>query len=118
MMKKLRTMLVIVTLFGALSASTAQRVAKVNVYPKHGLVVKTLHNPSLMTHKGVRYHLAAGVWYRARGSKYVVCAAPRGLVVTTLPRGHKVVVVKGRRYFAYKGVHYQRIGKTYRVVYV
>ena len=117
-MKKLRVLLVIVTLFGAMSASHAQSVVRVNVYPKHGTVVTTVHSPRLVVHKGIRYHLAAGVWYRARGANYVVYAPPRGVVVSTLPRGYKAVVIKGRRYYAYKGVHYQRRGRTYRVVYV
>ena len=105
-------------LFGAMSASNAQRIVKVKVYPKHGTVVTSVHNPRLVIHNGVRYHLAAGVWYRARGAKYVVCAAPRGIVINRLPRGYKTVRIKGRRYYAYKGVNYQRIGRTYRVVYV
>ncbi len=115
-MKKLRILLIVVALFGALSAVNAQRVVK--VYPKHGTVVTTIHKPKLVVHKGIRYHLADGVWYKTRGRKYVVCAAPRGIVINTLPRGHKVVLVKGSKYFAFKGVHYQRIGRTYKVVYI
>ncbi len=115
-MKKLRNLLILVTLFGALNAANAQRV--VRVYPNHGTVVTTIHKPKLVIHKGIRYHLADGVWYKTRGRKYVVCAAPRGIVINTLPRGHKLVYVKGRKYYAYKGVHYQRIGRTYKVVYV
>ncbi|GGD58845.1 DUF6515 family protein [Muriicola marianensis] len=115
-MKKLRILLIVVALFGAMSAVNAQRVVK--VYPKHGTVVTTIHKPKLVIHKGIRYHLADGVWYKTRGRKYVVCAAPRGIVINTLPRGHKVVLVKGRKYFAFRGVHYQRIGRTYKVVYI
>ncbi|NER10953.1 hypothetical protein SAMN06265375_10265 [Muriicola jejuensis] len=115
-MKKLRIILIIAALFGTLSAANAQRVVK--VYPRHGTVVTTIHNPRLVIHKGIRYHLAAGVWYKARGRNYIVCAAPRGIVINTLPKGHRVVYVKGRRYYAYKGVHYQRFGRTYKVVYV
>lgn len=117
-MKKLNVFLVIVALFGALSTLSAQRVVKVNVYPKHGTVVTSVHNPRLVIHKGVRYHLAAGIWYKARGNRFVVCAAPRGVVINSLPIGHKVVLIGGKRYYAYKGVHYQRFGKTYKVVYV
>ncbi|MBT8289933.1 MAG: hypothetical protein KJO93_03805 [Muriicola sp.] len=117
-MKKLKIVLVIIAFFGALSASNAQRVVKVKVYPKHGTVVTTVNKPRLVIHKGIRYHIAAGVWYKTRGRKYVVTAAPRGIVINTLPRGHKVVFIKGRKYFAYKGIHYKRIGRTYKVVYV
>ncbi|WP_372973744.1 DUF6515 family protein [Muriicola sp.] len=115
-MKKLRILLIAVALLGALSAVNAQRV--VRAYPNHGTVVTTIHKPKLVIHRGIRYHLAEGVWYKARGRKYVVCAAPRGIAIKTLPRGHKVVFVKGRKYFAFRGVHYQRTGRTYKVVYI
>ncbi len=115
-MKSLKVVLVIIAFFGMLSAGNAQRIVK--VYPKHGTVVTTIHKPRLLFHKGINYHFASGIWYKARGRKYVVCAAPRGIVLRTLPRGHRVVYIKGRKYFAYKGIHYRKIGRTYKVVYV
>jgi hypothetical protein len=117
-MKKLSVILMILVVFGALGSIQAQRVVKVNVYPKHGTVVTAIHKPSVVVHQGIRYHMAAGIWYKARGRKYVVCAAPRGIVVNTLPKGHTVVIIKGKKYYSYKGIHYQRVGRTFRVVYV
>ncbi len=115
-MKSLKIFLVIISFFGMLTAGNAQRIVK--VYPKHGTVVTTINKPRLILHRGINYHFASGVWYKAHGRKFVVCAAPRGIVLKTLPRGHKVVFVKGKKYFAYKGIHYQKIGRTYKVVYV
>ena len=115
-MKNLKVFLVIVAFFGALTASTAQRVVK--VYPKHGTVVTTVHKPTLMVHKGVKFHFASGIWYKNSGKKFIVCAAPRGIVLRKLPRGHKIIRVKGRKYYAYKGIRYQKVGRYYKVVYV
>jgi hypothetical protein len=115
-MKSLKIVLVIISFFGMLTAGNAQR--NVKVYPKHGTVVTTINKPRIILHKGINYHFASGVWYKARGRKFVVCAAPSGIVLKTLPRGHKVIFVKGRKYFAYKGIHYRKIGNTYKVVYV
>ena len=115
-MKNLKVFLVIVAFFGALTASTAQRVVK--VYPKHGTVVTTVHKPTIVVHKGVRFHFASGIWYRSSGKKFIVSAAPRGITLRRLPRGYKVVRIKGRKYYAFKGIRYQKVGRYYKVVYV
>lgn len=115
-MKNLKVLLVIVTFLGALTASNAQRIVK--VYPKYGTVVTTVHKPKLIVHQGVKFHFAAGVWYKTRGKHFVVCAAPRGISLRRLPRGHKIVYIKGRKFYAYKGIRYQKIGRVYKVVYV
>jgi hypothetical protein len=115
-MKYLKAVLVMIAFLGMISAGNAQKIVK--VYPKHGTVVTTIHKPRLVIHHGVRYHLASGIWYKSRGNRYVVCAAPRGVVINSLPRGHRVVFIKGRKFYAYKGIHYQKVGRTYKVVYV
>ena len=115
-MKNLKVFLVIVAFFGALTASTAQRAVK--VYPKHGTVVTTIHKPTQVVHKGVKLHFASGVWYKNSGKKFIVCAAPRGITLRKLPRGHKIVHIKSRKYYAYKGIRYQKVGRFYKVVYV
>ena len=115
-MKRMKTLLVIVAFLGTVLATHAQRRTVVKVYPRHGTVVTTITSPKVIVHKNKNFYYADGVWYKARGRKYVVCAAPRGVVVNTLPRGSKVVYVKGRRLYKYRGVWYKRTGRQYVVV--
>jgi len=115
-MKRLKLVIVIFALLGISVSVTAQRITQ--VYPKHGTVVTTIHKPRLVLHQGIRYHYASGVWYKSRGRNFIVCAAPRGILINSLPIGHKVVVVKGRKLYTYRGVRYQRTGRGYKVVYV
>ncbi|NNL02210.1 MAG: hypothetical protein HKP39_08040, partial [Eudoraea sp.] len=89
-MKSLKLLVITILLIGATSAVTAQRTVK--VYPRHGTVVTKLYQPRLVVHKGVNFHFSNGVWYKTRGRKYVVCAAPLGIKVRKLPVGNKVVV--------------------------
>ena len=97
-----------------LSVSAQLRVVK--VYPKHGTVVTTIHKPKVIIHKNARFHFANGVWYKAQGRKYVVCAAPLGIKVRHLPRGNKVVHINGRKLYKYKGVWYKKKGRGFVVV--
>jgi len=115
-MKSMKLAFVILAFLGISVTATAQRIA--HVYPKHGTVVTTIHKPRVVVHQRIRYHYASGIWYKTRGSNFIVCAAPRGIVINTLPRGHKVMYVKGRKLYAYKGVRYQRTERGYKVVYV
>ena len=100
---------------GGMLTVNAQRTV-VRVYPKHGTVVTTIHKPRVVVHKKTNFYFSDGVWYRARGRKYVVCAAPVGINVRTLPRGNKVVVVNGRKLYKYKGIWYKRSGRNFVVV--
>jgi len=113
-MKSLKLLVIIVLLVGAASTVAAQRTVK--VYPRHGTVVTTVYQPRLVVHKGVNFHFSKGVWYKARGRKYVVCAAPVGVKVRQLPLGNKVVVRAGRKYYTYNGVFYKKKGRNYIVV--
>ncbi|MET1259776.1 DUF6515 family protein [Flagellimonas sp. DF-77] len=114
-MKNLKLILLTMTLMGGMLTSTAQRTV-VRVYPKHGTVVTTIKKPRVVVHKKTNFYVADGIWYKARGKKYVVCAAPVGVKLRTLPRGNKVVVVNGRKLYKYKGIWYKRSGRHYVVV--
>ncbi len=113
-MKGLKLLVIIILLVGATSSVSAQRTVK--VYPKYGTVVTTLYQPRLVVHKGVNFHFSKGVWYKAKGRKYAVCAAPVGVRVKKLPLGNKVVVYGGKKYYTYNGVFYKKKGRKYIVV--
>ncbi|WP_299536120.1 DUF6515 family protein [Ulvibacterium sp.] len=114
-MKNLKSILLILILFGTLSAVNAQRRV-VKVYPRIGTVVSTVHQPRLVVHRGVNFHVSNGVWYRFRGGRYVVSAAPVGIQVRHLPRGNKVVRINGRKLYRYRGVWYKKYGRGYMIV--
>ncbi|GMN09221.1 hypothetical protein MTsPCn9_03230 [Croceitalea sp. MTPC9] len=114
-MKNLKITLVVMALFGAMIAVNAQTTV-VRVYPKHGKVVTTVKKPRVVVHKKTNFYFADGIWYKARGRKYVVCAAPVGVKVRRLPRGNKVVVVNGRKLYKYRGVWYKKSGRNFVVV--
>ncbi|MFP2996490.1 DUF6515 family protein [Spongiivirga sp. MCCC 1A20706] len=105
--------IVFIALF-SLSLNAQRTVIK--VYPKQGVVVKKVNNPKVIIHKGINYTIANGVWYKTRGSKFVVVRPPVGIRVKTLPIGYKIVKVRGKRYFTYKGIYYKKRGRKYTVV--
>ena len=115
-MKTLKILLVTALLLGAFGNAEAQRV--VRVYPKYGTVVTTVHKPKIYKYHGITYRLAAGVWYKPLGRRYVVCAPPVGIKVNILPRGHKMVYVRGKRYYKFNGIYYKKRGRGYKVVIV
>ena len=108
-------MLLAFAIIGGMLTSDAQRTV-VRVYPKYGTVVKTINNPRVVVHRNANYYVADGVWYRAKGRRYVVVGAPVGVTVRKLPRGNKVVVVNGRRLYRYKGVWYKKARRGFIVV--
>ena len=114
-MKNLRIILLTLLLVGGLLSSNAQRTV-VRVYPKHGTVVTTIKKPRTFIHKRTNFFFSDGVWYKARGRKYVVVAAPVGIKVRNLPRGNKMVIVNGRKLYKYKGIWYKKSGRNYVVV--
>ena len=113
-MKSLKSLLIITALMGGFAIGQAN--TKLTPQIKIGVVVSTVHNPKVYVHKGVRFHYSKGIWYRTSGRRYVVAAAPVGVVVRTLPRGRKVVRIKGRKYYRYNGVYYQKRSRGYIVV--
>lgn len=116
-MKNLKLILLTFVLLGSFLTINAQRTV-VKVYPKRGTVVTTIKKPRVVVHKKTNYYIADGVWYKARGRKYVVVNAPVGIKIRTLPRGNKVVVVNGRKLYKYKGVWYKKSGRNFIVVHV
>ncbi len=114
-MKTVKTLLILIALVAGMGLANAQTKV-VRVYPKHGTVVTTISNPRVVVHKRTSYYVADGVWYRARGKRYVVCAAPVGIKVASLPRAHRVVYVNGRRLYKYRGVWYKKRGRNFVVV--
>jgi len=114
-MKKLKLVMIAVVFLGAFVSANAQRKV-VKIYPKHGTVVTKVHKHNIVVHKGVKFHFSKGVWYKPRGRKYVVCAAPLGKTLRHLPRGYKIVRLNGRKLYKYKGIWYQKKGKGYIVV--
>ncbi|SNZ00548.1 hypothetical protein SAMN06265377_2372 [Flagellimonas pacifica] len=114
-MKNLKRVLFTIAFLGTILASNAQRTV-VKVYPKHGTVVTKITKPKIVIHKKTNFYFADGIWYKARGKKYVVCAAPTGIKVRELPRTRRVVVVNGRKLYKYRGVWYKKRGRNYVVV--
>ena len=106
-MKNFKIVMIVMVFLGTMVSVNAQRKV-VKVYPKHGTVVTTVHKPKVIVYKGAKFHYAKGVWYKTRGKKYIVCAAPVGITVRHLPRGYKVVRVNGRKMYKYKGIWYQK----------
>ncbi|MFS4456742.1 DUF6515 family protein [Maribacter sp. 2304DJ31-5] len=114
-MRDLKIVLAVLVLMGALFSGNAQRKV-VKTYPKHGTLVTTVHKPKIVVYKNNNYYYANGIWYRPKGKKYVVCAAPIGIQIRKLPRGNKVVVINGRKLYKYKGIWYKKKGRGYIVV--
>lgn len=114
-MKTLKTILVTITLLGAMVAANAQRTV-VRVYPKHGTVVTKVTKPKVVVHNKTNFYFADGVWYKARNKKYIVCAAPVGIKVRRLPRTKKIVMVNGRKLYKYRGIWYKKSGRHFVVV--
>ena len=68
---------------------------------------------------GVGYRFHKGIYYKMRGSKFVVVRAPIGIRIKTLPVGHRRLLINRRPYFYYYGTYYQKSEEntgTYEVV--
>lgn len=115
MMKNVRNLIILFLILGSMAACGAQTKV-IRVYPKHGTVVTTIKSPRVVVHKRTNFYFADGVWYKARGRRYVVCAAPAGVALRTLPRGYKVVWRNGRKLYSYKGIWYKKSGRNFVVV--
>ncbi|WP_128755386.1 DUF6515 family protein [Aquimarina sediminis] len=112
-MKNMMRIIVPILLFGFLMTSCA---ANVRVRPAHGVVVNKVHHPKVVVHKNVHYYRSGGIWYVKKNRAYKRVVVPAGIRVTTLPRGYKIVKVRGVKYYTCKGVYYKRSGKRYVVV--
>ena len=86
-------------------------------YPARGYVVGTLPAGHIgITFGGVRYFHHGGVWFRARGPRYVVIAPPFGIVLPYLPYGYSTVWVGRDPYYYADDVYYVRDPGGYRVI--
>jgi len=112
----MKALLKIVVLGVLLFTLTTSCATTVRVRPAKSVVVTKVHNPRIVVHKNVKYYRSGGVWYIKKNRRYVTVAAPVGIRVNVLPRGHKTVKVKGVRYYRYKGIYYKKSGKSYIVV--
>ncbi|WP_160114822.1 DUF6515 family protein [Aquimarina sp. AU474] len=95
---------------------TTSCATTVTVRPARGVVVTKLNHPRVVVHNNVRYYKSRGVWYIKKNKSYRTVTVPVGVRVTTLPRGYKVVKIRGVKYFAHNGVYYKRSGRKYIVV--
>lgn len=114
-MKNFRLIMLIVVFIGSMLSMNAQRKV-VKIYPKHGTVVTKVYKPNVVVYKGNKLHFSEGVWYKTKGKKYIVCAAPIGVTVRHLPRGYKVVRINGRKMYKYKSIWYKKNRRGYIVV--
>lgn len=86
-------------------------------YPRRGYVVGSLPMGHIgVTYGGVRYFHHAGVWFRARGPRYVVVAPPFGIVIPSLPFGYSTVWLGREPYYYADEVYYVRAPGGFRVV--
>ena len=106
----------------ALSAACAPtRVAVARPGPAVGHTVTVLPSGhAWATVSGSRYAYVDGRFYRWVPSRkhYLVVKAPRGAVVTRLPRGHEVRRVGGVTHYVYAGVSYRAERRQNKTVYV
>lgn len=58
--------------------------------------------------RGVHFRFHRGVWYKPRGKRFVVIAAPLSIRVRVLPIGYKKIRVGARPYYYYYGTYYQK----------
>jgi hypothetical protein len=74
------------------------------------------HEVVVMGHS--RYHYRDGHFYRPGwfGLEFYIGSAPIGAVVSTIPVGHRTVVVAGTPYYYYDNVYYRRCPTGYVVV--
>ncbi len=86
-------------------------------YPARGYVVGTLPVGHIgVTFGGVRYYHHAGVWFRARGPRYVVIAPPFGIIIPILPYGYSTLWWRNEPYYYADDVYYVRAPGGYRVI--
>ena len=81
--------------------------------PKRGAAFKVLHkNTKIIMYNGKKYHFHNGVYYHARGAKYIVVAPPRGIKIKHLPTGYKRIRHNGSMVFYYYGSYYRNVNNN------
>lgn len=85
--------------------------------PRRGSMVAALPSGSLkFNHGGIGFHFHAGVWYKAKGPKWIIVQPPHGIRIKVLPPGHRRLVVGSNVYFYYYGSYYAQSKGEYEVV--
>ena len=113
MMKNLKILLIIAALIGG---SFSMQALETKVHPRYGTVVTKVYKPHVVVHGGINFYYAKGVWYKPYGRSYVVCKAPIGIRVNSIPKGYKIIRVNGKKYYRYNGIWYKKSGRFYTVV--
>jgi hypothetical protein len=68
--------------------------------------IRELPDSVVITHRGTRYVVSAGRWYRQRGDKLRAISPPQGVLVQELPQGYSMRWVGGVPYFYADGLYY------------
>ena len=85
--------------------------------PKRGAVVKTVNvNAITVRHQGVGFRYYSGIWYRPRGTSWVVTRPAYGVRIRTLPIGYRRIIIGPRPYYYYYGTYYVQVNNEYEVV--
>ncbi len=99
----------------------ARRVAHYHYrgLPRWGRTVKTIGAGYIgIRFGGIGYRFHKGIWYRPKGSRFIVARAPFGVRVRVLPVGYRRLLVGRNTYFYYYGTYYSKIidSDEYQVV--
>ncbi|MFC1666547.1 DUF6515 family protein [Candidatus Omnitrophota bacterium] len=103
--------------FASKKKSIRHRQHRHHHHPYRGKIVSL---PELIAkviiHAGVEYYYHHGYFYKRTPSGYIIVDAPRGAIVTALPKGHKTIVIKGNAYYYYNDIYYVRKKGRYIVI--
>jgi hypothetical protein len=85
--------------------------------PRRGAVVKTVHvNAITVRHQGIGFRYHSGIWYRPRGTSWVIARPAYGVRIGVLPVGYRKIVIGPRPYYYYYGTYYVQNNNEYEVV--
>ena len=87
--------------------------------PKRGRTVKKVGVGYVgIRFKNTQFRVHKGVWYRPKGSGFLVTRAPLGIRVKLLPLGHRRMILGTKIYFYYYGTYYAQTedSNAYEVV--
>jgi len=71
---------------------------------------------AVILHGHERYHYYSGRYYRPWNSGFILVRPPLGLIVMSLPIGHRVFFSAGIPYFVFGDVYYRQVPTGYQVV--
>ena len=71
---------------------------------------------AIILHGHERYHYYSGRYYRPWNSGFILVRPPLGLIVMSLPIGHRVFISAGIPYFVFGDVYYRQVPMGYQVV--